>query len=122
MVYNGRVTSEFNNFTFIHPYKGSSIVDYFIVPMDTLHKCLELKICTACEMVNNHCNFKDVDVNMGRNIPAHSVLLLTIDTSFTRGSIEISQDDQMYTENYMPTGIKSQVIYIIQPNQFQIDF
>ena len=41
-VCNGRVTPEFDNYTFIHT-RGKSVIDYFMIPIESLCNCVEFK-------------------------------------------------------------------------------
>ena len=73
-VCNGRVSPEFDNFTFVEPNRGSSVVDYFIVPIECYDKCVKLQIHTTLEMINKHCAAANIDIGK----PDHSVLVLTV--------------------------------------------
>jgi hypothetical protein len=76
-VCNGRVTPEYDNYTFIHT-RGKSVIDYMCVPNDCLDKCLEFKVNTARDMVNLYCNIEDEEIDLSRIIPDHSVLTLKL--------------------------------------------
>ena len=41
---NGRITPENDNFTFVHS-RGKSIIDYIMVPIDSIQKCLKFCVC-----------------------------------------------------------------------------
>ncbi len=82
IVCNARLTTQFDNCTVIDPAKGSSVDDYFIVPINVLKHCLEFKVHTAREMINKYCNVTDVHIDLSNNIPDHSILTLTVNTSY----------------------------------------
>ena len=79
-VCNGRVTPQYDNYTFIHS-RGKSVIDYIAVPFEFLNQCLEFKVNTARDMVNKHCNIEDEDIDLSKMIPDHSVLTLKFSTS-----------------------------------------
>ena len=74
---NGRVTPEYDNFTCIEPAKGSSVVDYFLVPIDMINNCIELRVNTARNMIQKYCNLEESQFDR-INIPDHSVLTMKI--------------------------------------------
>jgi hypothetical protein len=51
-ILNGRLSPEFNNFTFVQPSRGSSVVDYVITPHDNYHFMSSLKIHTPLQVMN----------------------------------------------------------------------
>ena len=75
---NGRITPCFDNFTCIEPAKGTSVVDYFITDIENLNMCQELTVSTARELINKHCDLESDIYGVGRNIPDHSFLKLTV--------------------------------------------
>ena len=77
-VCNGRVTPQLNEYTYIHA-RGKSVIDYFIVPCDTLDQCINFRIQTVKDLMDEHCSANAEDLEL-RNIPDHSVLSLTIAT------------------------------------------
>ena len=79
-VCNGRVTPEYDNYTFIHS-RGKSVIDYIAVPYEFLNQCLEFKVNTARDMVNKYCNIENTDIDLSKMIPDHSVLTLKFSTS-----------------------------------------
>ena len=52
LILNGRITPEFNNFTFVSPQRGSSVPDYLFCPIDNLKYCAEVKIMIMTDIVN----------------------------------------------------------------------
>ena len=120
IVCNGRLNPEFDNFTFIDPARGSSVVDYFIVPNDAYHKCLEFKVKSAREMINKHCNLADVRVNLGNNIPDHSVLMLTIDVSYANEVHSESQAGDVNTFQSTHIGLAPDHVYFKRYNVSRI--
>ena len=79
-VCNGRVTPEFDNYTFIHT-RGKSVIDYVAVPFDFIKQCIEFKVNTARDMVNQYCNIKETGIDLSKIIPDHSILTLKFSTS-----------------------------------------
>ena len=43
IILNGRITPQYNNFTFVSPQRGSSVPDYIFCPVDHLEYCTEVK-------------------------------------------------------------------------------
>jgi len=78
-VCNGRITTEFDNYTFIHP-RGKSVIDYVITPILSLENCLEFRVCPPRELIDLYCDIEMDDNDLSRNIPDHSALLLTFST------------------------------------------
>ena len=76
-VCNGRVTPEFDNYTFIHT-RGKSVIDYFMIPIESLGNCVEFKVNTARDMVNMCCDIADESTDLSRLIPDHSILTLKL--------------------------------------------
>ena len=79
-VCNGRITPGNDNYTFIHS-RGKSVIDYVMVPLDSIERCLEFKVCTSRDLINRFCNIVDIDMDLSKMIPDHSALLLTFETS-----------------------------------------
>ncbi len=49
---NGRVTPEFDNYTFVST-RGTSVVDYFFVPHDCLNDIIECRVDLCSEIIND---------------------------------------------------------------------
>ena len=75
IILNGRVTPEFDNFTFISPNRGSSVPDYQFCPLDQLKYCTSMKTLLMSDCVNMTCS------NPPLNLPDHSILLGSFNTS-----------------------------------------
>ena len=75
VILNGRVTPQFNNFTFVSPNRGCSVPDYQFCPLDHLKYCTEMKTLLISEIVNDCGLYPPV------NLPDHSVLLSTFNIS-----------------------------------------
>ncbi len=58
-VFNGRVTPQHDNYTFVHT-RDKSIIDYIIVSIETIKQCVEFKDNTSRDMVNTYCNNVDL--------------------------------------------------------------
>ena len=78
-VCNGRITPSHNNYTFIHS-RGKSIIDYIVVPLDSISKCLEFQVCTSREFINRFCNISDANTDLSKMIPDHSALIFKFAT------------------------------------------
>ena len=50
---NGRFDPELDNWT-CSKRNGTSVVDYFIVPVDCLKKCSSFRVCMSRELVNKY--------------------------------------------------------------------
>ncbi len=74
-VCNGRVTPQYDNYTFIHT-RGKSVIDYICVPVDFVNECIEFKVATSRDMMNVYCDINDDNVDLSKMIPDHSVLTL----------------------------------------------
>ena len=77
-VCNGRVTPEFDDYTYVHT-KGKSVIDYVIVPNDALNSCKEFRVRTVKELLNL-CSIDDAEIDL-HNVPDHSVLTFRFNTS-----------------------------------------
>ena len=74
IILNGRVTPEFNNFTFTTPNRGNSVPDYQFCPLDQQY-CTSMKTILMSEAVNLTGSHPPL------HLPDHSILLGTFDTS-----------------------------------------
>ena len=70
---NGRITPQYNNFTFVTP-RGASVPDYMICPAENLHSCIEFKVLLMSDIVNT---FK---LQPLLNLPDHSFLFSSFST------------------------------------------
>ncbi len=52
LVVNGRITPVHDNFTFVDPRRGSSVVDWVFVPDDTLHTVDDFKVHLCKQLCN----------------------------------------------------------------------
>ena len=87
IILNGRITPQFNNFTFINP-RGCSVPDYIFCPLDQIELCKEIKVLTISEIVNHS------GIRPPGNLPDHSILMGTFSTSF------FQQEKQMRNKVY----------------------
>ena len=76
VILNGRVTPQFNNFTFVST-RSSSVPDYLYCPTDQLELCREIKVILMSEIVNF------AQLYPPRILPDHSIILGTFETSIT---------------------------------------
>ena len=67
---NGRITPEFNNFTFVTS-RGASVPDYIICPVDNLINCESFKVLLMSDIVNMF------SLVPPQTLPDHSFLLST---------------------------------------------
>lgn len=91
---NGRITPQFDNFTFIEPSRGRSVVDYFVVSLETLQKCIEFKVLTAREVIDVNFYSNNIDT-CNISIPDHSVLLLVFDVGNNMNTNDIVQQSDI---------------------------
>ena len=74
VIINGRVTPQFNNFTFVSP-RGTSVPDYMICPIENLSKCSEFKVFLMTDIVNTF------GLQPPKTLPDHSFLRATFNTT-----------------------------------------
>ena len=74
LICNGRVTPQFNNFTFIGT-RGRSVPDYIYCPHDHIQYCKELKVLTVTNIIN------DLKLPVPRSLPDHSIITCVFDLS-----------------------------------------
>ena len=75
LVLNGRVTPEYNNFTFVST-RGTSVPDHMFCPLSQLNFCKEMKVMLIKNLVN------DFHLLPPKSVPDHSILSGTFVTSF----------------------------------------
>ena len=75
IILNGRITPQYNNYTFVST-RGSSVPDYFFCPIENLYNCTEMKTILMSEVVNM------LGLIPPRILPDHSILSGTFVTSF----------------------------------------
>ena len=51
IILNGRVTPEFNNYTFVST-RGCSVPDYIFCPVDNLNNCTSMKTLLISDIIN----------------------------------------------------------------------
>ena len=74
LICNGRVTPEFNDFTFLSP-RGRSVPDYIYCPADHINYCTSIKVLRVSDAINK---FK---LQVPRTLPDHSILISEFDIS-----------------------------------------
>ena len=52
VILNGRITPEFNNFTFVSP-RGNSVPDYIFCPIDHMSSCASMKTVLVSDIIND---------------------------------------------------------------------
>ena len=73
VILNGRVTPEFNNFTFVTS-RGASVPDYMICPIENLNNCDEFRVLLMRDIVNSF------GLQPPQNLPDHSFLIANFST------------------------------------------
>ena len=81
-VVNGRVTKEYDNYTCVSS-RGSSVVDYMLVPHFTLEQCDSFKVHLVKDLI-------DPTIITVESLPDHSALELCIKMGFTSDMITIA--------------------------------
>ena len=79
IILNGRITPQFNNFTFVTS-RGCSVPDYIFSPVNHLHFCKEMKTLLITDLVNSS------GLKPPQTIPDHSILQGTFITSLNQSS------------------------------------
>ena len=74
IILNGRVTPQFNNYTFVTP-RGASVPDYIICPIDNLSNFEECKVISMKDIVNSF------GLHPPQNLPDHSFLYAKFGTN-----------------------------------------
>ena len=75
LILNGRITPQYNNYTFVSP-RGCSVPDYLFTPVDHLGFCREMKTLLVSDVVNT---FR---IQPPNSLPDHSILRGIFVTSF----------------------------------------
>ena len=70
IILNGRITPEYNNFTFVST-RGSSVPDYMFCPLDHHKYCTEMKTLLVRDLVNS------MTIPPPPSLPDHSILCAT---------------------------------------------
>ena len=74
VILNGRITPQFNNFTFVST-RGTSVPDYMFCPLDNYKYCTEMKTLLVRDIVNS------LAIPPPPSLPDHSILTGTFLTS-----------------------------------------
>ena len=74
LILNGRITPEYNNYTFVST-RGCSVPDYLFCPVDNLYNCTEMKTILVTDIINSF------GLLPPKSIPDHSLLFGTLITS-----------------------------------------
>ena len=96
-VVNGRINPTVDNYTSIS-VKGKAVVDYIITPHECLPSCINFKVITPSELLDNnpHCTCL---IGERCRLPDHSLLLL----EFQISCIDPVLSDNSLSEAYTPT-------------------
>ena len=85
IILNGRVTPQFNNYTFVST-RGCSVPDYLFSPVDHLEFCKEMKTLLISDVVNS------LKIQPPKSLPDHSILKGTFFTSFFEKNSQASSN------------------------------
>ena len=97
IILNGRITPQYNNFTFVST-RGSSVPDYMFCPLDHYLYCTEMKTLLVRDVVNS------LAIPPPQTMPDHSILTGTFITS----SFQFGQLEQSSFEPFNKVPIKTQ--------------
>ena len=75
IILNGRITPQFNNYTFVST-RGCSVPDYIFCPVDNMYNCIEMKTILISDVINQF------NLPPPNSIPDHSILSCKFITSF----------------------------------------
>ena len=75
IILNGRITPEYNNYTFVST-RGCSVPDYLFCPVDNLQNCIRVKTVLVSEIIN------EFGLLPPKSLPDQSILSGTFVTSF----------------------------------------
>ena len=67
IILNGRITPEYDNYTFVST-RGCSVPDYFFCPVENMHNCTEMKTNLVSDIIN------ELGLPPPDSIPDHSIL------------------------------------------------
>ena len=99
LILNGRVTPQYNNFTFIST-RGSSVPDYIFCPVDNLHCCVSMRTLLIQDVINT------LSVPPPPSIPDHAILSGTFTSSFFKlGQLMNSSVDPIPREETHPVKV-----------------
>ena len=114
-VLNGGVTPQCDNYTFIEPSRGKSVVDYFITPIDVLKKRVEFHVYSSRTLIDIFMYADSLPIN---SIPGHSFLLFRISTEpgeSTENSLgSVNRPAQVFR---LPLVIKQHACHVTQSNR-----
>ena len=97
LILNGRITPEYNDYTFVST-RGCSVPDYLFCPVDNLYNCTEMKTILVTDIINSF------GLLPPKSIPDHSLLSGTFVTSdFDIGKIfENTNETEIDPSNSFP--------------------
>ena len=99
IILNGRITPEYNNFTFVST-RGSSVPDYMFCPLDHHQYCTEMKTLLVRDLVNS------MSIPPPPSLPDHSIL----SAIFLSSNYKFGQNEQSSFEpfnNDIPVNVKN---------------
>lgn len=89
---NGRITPQYDDFTYISSL-GKSVIDYFIIPHDHIDKCIEQRVLTMRKLIDdNKLQDKILDA---KHIPDHSIVSLKV--KFTNVEMDVKEEQAVTT-------------------------
>ena len=114
-VLNGRVTPQCDNYNFIEPSRGKSVVGYFITTIDVLKKRVEFHVYSSRTLIDMFMYADSLPIN---SIPGHSFLFLRISTEpdeSTQNSLgSVNRPAQVFR---LPLVIKQHDCHVTQSNR-----
>ena len=93
IICNGRVTPDFNDYTFLST-SGCSVPDYIYCPTDHLPYCKAVQVLKMADIINN-CN-----LNIPDSVPDHSMIVSQFDISVSNALFcDKNKSDVIITKN-----------------------
>ena len=94
IILNGRITPQYNDFTFVTS-RGCSVPDYIFSPVEHLQFCKEMRTILMTDIVNKS------GIIPPQTLPDHSILKGLFCTSFAKTGFE-NKPKEVYTEFKLP--------------------
>ena len=108
-VCNGRITPQFDNYTYLHS-RGKSVIDYIVLPLDMIDSCTEFKVRTVRDLLNMSENIADEDIEL-QNIPDHSVLTMKLNVPVQIRHTDSIENGQLRRTNMVQHGNNDDIYF-----------
>ena len=95
IILNGRITPQFNNFTFVTS-RGCSVPDYLFSPIEHLQFCQEVKTLLMADIVNLS------GLTPPQTLPDHSILQGNFHTSFAKKQVKNKNSNEANSSQNLP--------------------